>query len=340
MIRIGIVGLGFMAVTHIRAWRQLASARIAAVCNPSGRHLDGRFEDVAGNVGSNDPVQLDMTATRAFRDFAALLADPEVQVIDICSPTFTHCEFAIAALQAGKHVLCEKPLARTTVEARRIAEVARSAQTFLMPAMCMRFWPGWSWLQEAVTDGRYGRVLAARFRRVAEPPGWGHSHFADGRKSGGALLDLHIHDSDFVQFLFGMPAEVRSAGYACFSGAIDHIVTHYVYPGGPMVHAEGAWSMTPGFGFNMAYTVVFESATADYDLSRSPNPLRIVEKGRAGALEEAPAGDGYAGEARYLADCIESNRTPSIVTPEDGVRAVALCEAEEASVSSGKPVGL
>src|SRR6185503_15008038 len=131
-----------------------------------------------------------------------------------------------------------------------------------------RFWPGWSWLKDAINDGRYGRVLGARFRRVAEPPGWGQKNFFNGAESGGGLFDLHIHDTDFVQFCFGRPKAVYSTGYHKFSGAIDHVVTQYQVASGTMVHAEGSWAMTPGFGFSMSYTVNFQEATADYDLAR------------------------------------------------------------------------
>ena len=101
MINVGIVGLGFMAATHIKAYRQFADARVTAICNPSGRHLDGDFSGVAGNVGDNAPVKLDMSQVKAFRDYAAMLADPAIQLIDICAPTLAHADLAIAALQAG-----------------------------------------------------------------------------------------------------------------------------------------------------------------------------------------------------------------------------------------------
>src|SRR5438034_2513157 len=114
MINIGIVGLGFMAATHLRAYRQVEGVRIAALCNPSGRHLDGDFTTVAGNVGTTDPVKLDLTGVRATKNFADLLGDPELHGVDVCAPTRVHAELAIAALRAGKHVLCEKPLARTS----------------------------------------------------------------------------------------------------------------------------------------------------------------------------------------------------------------------------------
>jgi len=103
---------------------------------------------------------------------------------------------------------------------------AQAAHGFFMPAMCLRFWPQWVWAKQAITQGAYGRVLAARFRRVSEPPGWSRSTYFNGEQSGGALLDLHIHDTDFVQFLFGRPRGVFSTGLTRFSGAIDHVVTN------------------------------------------------------------------------------------------------------------------
>src|SRR6185503_13761303 len=146
-----------------------------------------------------------------------------------------HPELAIAALKAGKHVLCEKPLARTSQLARQIVESAEDAKGFFMPAMCIRFWPEWAWVKNAIHEKTFGLVLGARFRRVAQPPGWGHQHFLSGEKSGGALLDLHVHDVDFVQFCFGRPRAVHATGYRKFSGAVDHVVAQYHFASGAMV---------------------------------------------------------------------------------------------------------
>ena len=340
MINIGIVGLGFMAATHIRALRKVAGARVAALCNPSGRHLDGDFSKVAGNVGATDPVKLDMHGVQATRDFAELLADPDLHVIDICAPTKAHGELAIAALQAGKHVLCEKPLARDAKTARYIVAAAADAKGFFMPAMCLRFWPEWAWLRAAIAEGRYGRVLGARFRRVAEPPGWGAQTFGNGAESGGALFDLHVHDTDFVNWCFGRPRSVFSQGYTKHTGAIDHVVTQYEVAGGAIVHAEGSWAMTAGFGFSMSYTVNFERATADYDLARGAEALRLSEPGQAARVVAMPADppDGYVGELRHFVECVSAGRAPSVVTAADGLASVEVCEAEEKSALTGRAV--
>jgi predicted dehydrogenase len=339
-IGVGIVGLGFMGATHLKAYRQIEDCRVAALCNPSGRNLDGNFSQVAGNVGSAGPLIPDMTQVKAYRDFADLLADPAVHLVDICAPTHRHPELAIAALQAGKHVLCEKPLARTAKLAREIADAASQAKTFLMPAMCLRFWPEWTWLKKVIDGHAYGKVLGARFRRVAQPPAWGQTFFFNGALSGGALLDLHIHDTDFVQLCFGRPRSVFSTGFSKVSGAIDHVVTQYQVASGASISAEGSWAMAEGFGFNMGYTVIFEAAMADYDIARGADALKLFEKGQEPQTVKVEGPDGYGGELRYLLNCIRSGAPPTLVTAQDSVSALEICEAEERSVLTGRIVSL
>lgn len=337
-INVAVVGLGFMGATHIKACRKVPGARLAAICDAARLPVDGDLSHISGNVGTQEPLKLDMTQVKATKNFDDLLSDPAIDLVDLCVPTSAHPKLSIAALKAGKHVLCEKPLARTSALARDIIAAADAAKGFFMPAMCLRFVPEWAWLQKAIAQGTYGRVLAARFRRVAEPPGWSKD-FMDGAKSGGALLDLHIHDADFVQFCFGRPRAVYSTGFSALSGAIDHVVTQYTVASGACVTAEGGWAMTPGFGFNMAYTVIFENATADYDLARGAEALKLFEKGqkpRAITVE----GDGYVGELAHMVESIRANKPPSIVTGRDGLSAVEMCEAEEKSIQTGQIVPL
>lgn len=335
MVNIGIVGLGFMAATHIKAYRDVSRANIAALCNPSGRHLDGDFSDVAGNVGDNEPIRLSPESFKGFKSYKEMIADPDIDAIDICAPTFAHRELATLALNAGKHVICEKPLARSTRDASQIIEAAEASGKVFMPAMCLRFWPEWKWLKRAVDEQRYGALHSAFFRRLAEAPGWGQQNFLDGPRSGGGLFDLHIHDSDFIQYCFGRPSAVQSTGYSKVSGAIDHVMTQYHVPDEAMVFAEGSWTMAPGFGFNMSYLVNFENATIDYDLSRGDNCLRVIEKGAEPRNIKLPEPDGYVGELSHFVDCIESGSQPTVVNAADGLSSVEICEAEELSVKNG-----
>jgi predicted dehydrogenase len=338
-VNVGLVGLGFMGVTHIKSYFQLPSARLVAVCDAVRQPVNGVLAGVAGNITGSADLQLP-EGTRAYTKLEDLLADPEVELVDLCVPTPLHHPFALAAIQSGKHVLCEKPLARTSALARDIVAAAEKSKGFFMPAMCLRFWPEWAWLKRAVAGNTYGRVLSARFRRVSEPPGWSKGTYLKGADSGGALLDLHIHDTDFVQFLFGRPQSVFSSGLTHLSGAIDHVVTTYLLANGASVYAEGSWIMTPGHGFNMAYTVVFEKATADYDIGRGAEALKVFEEGQPARVLQLNEPDGYVGELRHMVEAIQTQQPPTVVTAADGLSAIEICEAEEKSVQLRQAVAL
>jgi predicted dehydrogenase len=337
-VNVGVVGLGFMGVTHIKAYQQLRNARLVAVCDPVRQPVNGVLRDPGGNVGNTAPAKLDMKQVRAYRELGEFLADPNIDLVDICVPTHLHARTAAVALASGKHVLCEKPLARTVAEAREIVAAAARAKGYFMPAMCMRFWPGWSWLKPAVEAKTYGKVLAARFRRIAEPPGWGRENYFKGAQSGGALFDLHIHDTDFIQYCFGRPRSVFSTGLSLFSGAIDHVTTQYQFDSGALVTGEGSWLVTPGGGFNMGYTVHFENAMADYDFSRGPEALKLFEAGKRPRVLKAKGPDGYVRELQHMLESIQNGKAPSVVTAQDGLGAVQICQAEEKSVQTGKVV--
>ncbi len=336
-VNVAVVGLGFMGVMHLKTYLQIPGARLVAVCDAVRLPVNGVLGGVGGNVAGADTIQLGGEVT-AYRDFDDVIADPEIDLVDLCVPTQLHESQAVAALRAGKHVICEKPLARTPAIAQRIVNAAKSAKTFFMPAMCMRFWPGWSWLKEVDAKKTYGKILAARFRRVSSPPGWSRGTYFKGSVSGGALLDLHIHDTDFVQFLFGRPKSVYSTGLSRFSGAIDHVVTQYKVAGGAAVYAEGSWLLTQGF--NMGYTVMFEHATADFDLTRGADALRLDVAGKSSRTLKLTGADGYGGELRHIIQAIQTGKPPTIVTAEDGLSAVEICAAEEQSVKTGQVVAL
>jgi len=158
--------------------------------------------------------------------------------------------------------------------------------------------------------------------------------------SGGALLDLHIHDTDFVQFLFGRPTSVFSSGISRFSGAIDHVVTQYQVTNGAVVSAEGTWLMNAGHGFKMCYTVNFEKATADFDLARGADALQLFEDGRKPRVVRCKGPDGYTGELRHMIDSIQASSATTTVTPAHALLAVQPFETGEKANHLRRPVRL
>jgi predicted dehydrogenase len=336
-VNVAVVGLGFMGVTHIKTYQQLSAARLVAVCDSVRLPVNGVLPGVSGNITGSDALALGRNV-KVYRALEEVLADPEVELVDLCVPTLLHPQQAIAALKAGKHVLCEKPLALTSAQARLIVRAAQSARGFFMPAMCMRFWPGWSCLKQVVEEETYGKVQVATFRRLSPTPGWSKATYSRASLSGGALLDLHIHDTDFVQFLFGRPTSVSSTGVTRAGGSIDHVITQYHFRRGPVVCAEGSWLLTGNF--NMSYTVICERATLDYNLARGADALMITEAGKASRVVKCAGGDGYSGEIGYLLQAIQTGKAPRVVTAKDGLSAVQICEAEAKSVRTGCVVPL
>ena len=335
---VGLIGLGFMGRTHLGAYRAAALAghanRIVAVCDARiERYLEGDYE--RGNLESDDAAAplLDPKETRTTTDPSELLADPEVELVSICTPTDTHVALARQALEAGKHVLLEKPVALSSADASRIADAARAAERICMPAMCMRFWPGWEDLREIITSERYGRVSSAVFRRLGSTPGWSPEFYRNAERSGGALFDLHVHDADLVCWLFGRPTHVST------HGSLDHVTTAYGFADGPRhVVAEGGWNHAPAFPFFMGYTVAFERATLDFALGRTPL-MRSAHEDEVREVELAP-GDGYEGEIRHALALASGRETKPRATMDEAVELLRMLEAERSSLERGAPVAL
>ncbi len=336
MVRIGVIGLGFMGRMHLESYMKMDGVEVVAVSDQDEKRASGDLSGGWGNM-ETEVDQLDMTRIRGTTDWRELLAYEEVDAVDICVPTPGHVEIATAAIDAGKHVLCEKPLAVTSQEAQVIADAANAGAEkglVFMPAMCMRFWPGWRWLKDVIGEGKYGKLKGLQISRVGGAPGgW----FADGELSGGALLDLHIHDTDFVSFLLGVPDGVYSRGYSVKSGKVDHVVTHYLYEDTPLVVAEGGW-MSEEHPFSMGYTANFENATAEFRVGRD-DALMVTQDGKTEAMA-VPEEDGYVQEMAYFIKCVTNGEQPKVVTANDAVMSIKICEAEAKSVETGEVVRL
>ncbi|MCC6424591.1 MAG: Gfo/Idh/MocA family oxidoreductase [Phycisphaerales bacterium] len=335
MLKVGIIGLGMMGRTHYEAYQKIEGVEVVAIADTDPKRVAGDLTGTGGNLLQGGLQRLPMEKIKGYSDYRQLLESKDVDIIDICSRTPQHAEMAVAALATGKHVVCEKPLGRTVAEAQKIADAAAKAKGLFMPAMCIRFWPEWAWAKEAVKSGRYGKVLSAHFRRFASfPGGW----YKDGDACGGAILDLHIHDSDFVYFLFGMPKGVYSRGYSKPTNQVDHVVTQYLYDHVPTVSAEGSWALADGYGFSMRYTINFENATADYDLGRS-DTLLLSHQGKSEPVR-TNGNTGYAEELGYFVNCVKKGEKPSIVNASDAVPGLKIVEAEGKSIREGKVVSL
>lgn len=336
-IGVGVVGLGFMGQTHVRAYQAAAAdglpCRLLAVCDSDPQKLTGRIL-AAGNLGGGPgPGSLfDPAAVAGHTDVEPLLADPAIGLVSICTYTDTHAALAERALAAGKHVMVEKPVAIGAAAVRRLAAAAERSGRLCMPGMCMRFWPGWDWLKARVDDRSLGPVRSATFQRLGSGPGWAAEFYRDPARSGGPMWDLHIHDADFVYWCFGRPRAVTTLGTP------GRFMTAYTFDSGPsLVTAEAGWDLARGAGFRMRFLVTFDHATVEFDLSRTP--AAAIHRDSGTEAVPVPALSAYDLEIRHLVRAAAGGGALR-ATIADAAAVAEILEAEGASLARGCTIDL
>jgi len=336
-IRVGLAGLGFMGSMHFTGLRRIEGVEVAAVCDVDPRRLRTDWTGSAGNIDRGQ--RLDLAGVRTFGSLKELLAGCEVDVVDICAPTFQHAPLSLEALRAGKHVFCEKPMALTSRDACQVEREAAKAGKLLMIGHVLRFHPQYHMMKEMIDSQRFGRLLWAKFFRSGGAPIWSWDGWmTDAARSGAAALDLHIHDTDTVLWFFGMPRAVTSHGPVGPDGGVNYIFTEYHCDNGARIFGEGGWLAGP-YPFSMGATLAFESAAVEYHSAKSPALTVYPHKGQP-EHPTIPEAEGYVDELRYFIDCLRQGRPIDRVPPKSSAQSVAIVEAEIASVRAGKTVSL
>jgi predicted dehydrogenase len=332
MIRVGLLGSGFMGKTHAQAWRKLENAKVMVVAGSSLASV----ADLAAWVHSEATSSLD-----------EVIARKDVDAIDICLPTNMHEEFAVKALSSGKHVLCEKPLALSLESADRIFDAADKSGKILMVAQVLRFWPQYRAAYEIVRSGELGQLLTVRASRTSRRPDWG-AWFNDPVMSGGALFDLHIHDLDYLVSLWGKPRSVHALGiYSCYR-SWDYVSTHLDFGYGK-AEIEASFLMPATYPFTMELRLLFERGLLEYNFrvagnvdscDSSESRLTLWKADGPMLFPAVPETDGYLAEIRHFVDCIVVGKQ-SELTPNAEVRLVLqVISAIKKSLETGTPVRL
>jgi predicted dehydrogenase len=339
MVRIGIVGIGFMGMIHYLAARRLRGAAVAAVCSRDPKKLAGDWRGIRGNFGPPGEV-MDLSAVKKYPTLDALLADPDIDLIDVCNPTHLHPQTAIAALQAGKHVLVEKAIALQPADADAMVAAARKAGRLLMVAHVLPFFPEFAFAADAVRSGKYGRLLGGHFKRVISRPDWS-GDIGDASKTGGPAVDLHVHDTHFIGLVCGVPARVFSSGVV-ENGTVQYLTTQYLYgPGGPAVSCSSGAVSQKGRQFVHGYELYLEKATLVYESGATPLTVLTADGGsEQPKMEAGEENAGFTAEIQAAVDGVTAGKEPPLLSGQLARDALVLCYRECESVRSGAPVAV
>ena len=336
MVRIGIAGIGFMGVTHYNAIRKVKGAKVAAIFTRDPKKLRGDWRSVQGNFGGSGGVQ-ELSGIARYSSLDELLLDDSIDVVHNCLPTPLHLASTIDILDAGKHLFLEKPIAVDLRHADRMVAHAKRLRRLFMVAHVLRFFPEFRLIKELAADGRFGAVRAAHFKRVTAYPKWRPDDDIIG--SGGPAIDLHIHDCDFVRFLFGDPQAVTSNGLVSRKGIVEHLHTHYHFGGRRMaISSESGWLSQQGCPFEHGYDVYFEDATLKFNSSSGRPPVLLTADGKTRQPRLPGKKEAVVGEIQDAVGAIAAGKTSSILSADSARASLKLCLGEIQSVRQRRKV--
>ncbi|MBO7721018.1 MAG: Gfo/Idh/MocA family oxidoreductase [Kiritimatiellae bacterium] len=334
MKRVAIVGFGFMGKTHFGAWKKCRGAKVTAICDRDLSQLTAKVEGNIKGAADNSRVP---ASVKVYDDFDRMLAAGGFDIVDVTLPTALHPRAVIAALGAGCHVLCEKPMALKLADCDRMLAAAKKANRRLMIAHCVRFTPVNVYIRRLVESGEYGSVVAADFSRFIAPPKWsprGSGWFLDEKRSGGVLFDVHVHDADFIAGLFGRPRGVYTAAHRGRGGFPDHTTTVYSYKNA-VVTSDSSFAAAASLVWDATGRVFFEKATV-YFGPMYKSPVKVYPNEGRPFVPKLPKKSGYEAEVAYFLDLVEGRVDRPFFTAEDARGSIALLLAERRSSARRK----
>jgi predicted dehydrogenase len=330
MLRVGIIGMGYMGRTHYGALRHIPGAEVSAVTHLSAQEIREAYPDL--------PVFL--TWNEMFRRCP-------LEAVIVAAPTFLHEECVVEAAKAGCDILCEKPFALDAASAERMLEVAERQRVILMVGQVLRFWPHYRRIKELVDAGALGAIQSISAYRLSKLPPWS-SWFADPQKSGGCLLDLQVHDVDFVHWILGHPALVRTIGIRSEAGSWDHVWTTLGY-GDRVASIEASYLMPASWPFSSGIRLQGARSCIEYTFGvrgnineREEGHHQFVLYGADGAPTtlEVPPEDAFVNELRYFLNCVRSRQKPELCPTEESLELMRVMDASRRSVESCEAVRL
>lgn len=327
-LAVGLVGAGGIARAHLPAWLDLGARVTVFATDDTAQRLAAEYADQGVRVADSLQELLDVS-----------------EAVDVCTPTHTHREVALAALRAGRHVACEKPLALTVADVEEMIAAAEEAGVLLFPAHVVRYFPEYAALARAVADGAVGEPAVLRFTRTGTYPVWS-PWFADPALSGGILVDQMIHDFDFARLLAGEVVRVhaRTRGHlrapappGCVAAGTA-VLTH---ASGAVSHVHGVWGL-PDAQFRTTFRIAGRDGVLHHD-SAQTKAFRVIAQGDRPAGEGIPATglteSPFLTELREFATAVRGGPPPR-VTARDGLAAVRIALAAAESARTGAAVEL
>ncbi len=328
---VAIIGGGFISNIHAQCYKNLG-IKIEAMA------------DISEKVRQEFEEKYNCKTYSSAEEMLENVSD-NIDLVDICAPTFLHEELILLALKYNKHVICEKPLSINIDFVENIIDKFENNNRYLMAAQVLRFWTEYVKIKEWIEEGIFGNIKLVSAMRLAQHPK--SEWFYNPKKSGGGIFELHIHDIDFLCYLFGNVKEVYANGSKDENESWDFINSSIKFKNGISVSAQGIFGITDNYPFTANMKVIGDKATAEYSLSagvnlgsdgKQSNSLILYRKGKEPIIENIKSKDAYELELEYFIDCVKNNKKPEIVSLDSIKRTIKTINCLIESLESGNIV--
>jgi predicted dehydrogenase len=348
MIQVGIAGVGFMGMVHYLSYDKVDGIKVAALSDVNTKRLTGDWTDIKGNFGPAGTM-MDLGGIATYENLDEMIADPDLDLVDVCLPPAMHADVVVKALEAGKHVFCEKPMALSVADTQRMVSAAQQADRLLMIGHVLVALPDYNFVHQAAVDGRYGALLGGHFKRVISDPPW-LPDFYNPDKVGGPMLDLHIHDAHFIRLLFGMPKALTSRG-RMRGKVVEYFSTQFEFDDPSLVvTATSGVINQQGRPFTHGFEVHFEKATILMDFSvidgKPVASMPCTVLADDDSVEHPEFGDGdpmmdaFVIEITRVAEAVHSGQPAEFLMGDLARDAIIICQKQTESVRTGQRVEL
>lgn len=333
MLNAAIIGAGYIGSLHAQMINQSKKVNLVAIAE--------RNEEVGRKAAEEH-------GCKWYADARELLENEDVDMVNICLPTFLHEEYVLLAAEYKKHILCEKPVTLTVESFDRMVQAAKNAGVKFMVAQSVRFGASSIEIKKRYDAGEFGDVKMVYANRLTQHPAWANWHH-DPNLSGGGLYDLHIHDIDFARYLFGPVKSVYAIGYKNADGCYNHVISSLTFVNGVRAAIEGAYEMTEGFPFTTNFRMTGADETVDYVMHAGTNIKDADQKNRLRAfrvgkqpkvVDTTHYPDGILAEIEHFADCINEDRESDIVPLRQSRAVLVILAAIQESMETGQVINL